>query len=327
MAVERVLFAHAHVGRFIARAHVVGGAMIASIMAKKSSTEVFVYQDVTVLPEQQAVLDAAFTMVGPKEAEEKNKEIVAIFGKPHCPRITGELLDKFPNVRVVSSHSVGYEHIDLEACKSRGVRVGNVGSTLSGTTADMAFALLLSSARKVVEGNTMARDPNWTSLDDNSLLGLEVSGMVLGIVGMGRIGLEVAKRARGFDMTVLYHNRNRKPKEIEDEVCAIYVDTLHELLGQADFVVVSATGVEENHNMFGLPEFSAMKPTGVFVNVSRGSLVNQDALVKALTEGNIAAAGLDVTQPEPLPRDHPLLSLNNVTIVPHRGRPICEIWM
>lgn len=289
-------------------------------MAKSSEEKKgLVYQGVSVLPEQQAALDAVFTMAHPKEAEERCEEVVAIFGKPYSPRITAELLDKFPNVKVVSSHSVGYEHIDIQACKVRGVRVGIVGDTLSATTADMAFALLLASARRVVEGNAIARDPNSTFQDDNSFLGLEVSGTALGIVGMGRIGLEVARRARGFDMTVLYHNRNRRPKDIEDRVSATYVSTLHELLCQADFVVLTATGLEKNYHMFGLPEFSAMKTTSVFVNVSRGGLVNQDALVEALTGKKIAAAGLDVTHPEPLPRDHPLLSLSNVTIMPHRG--------
>lgn len=293
--------------------------MAKSSLEEKPPQKGLVYQSVSVLPEQQAALDAVFTMARPNEAEERREEVVAIFGKPYSPRITAELLDKFPNVKVVSSHSVGYEHIDIQACKVRGVRVGIVGGTLSATTADMAFALLLASARRVVEGNAIARDPNSTVRDDNSFLGLEVSGTVLGIVGMGRIGVEVARRARGFDMTVLYHNRNRRPKDIEDRVSATYVSTLHELLCQVDFVVLTATGLEDNHHMFGLPEFSAMKTTSVFVNVSRGGLVNQDALVEALTGGKIAAAGLDVTHPEPLPRDHPLLSLNNVTIMPHRG--------
>ena len=284
-------------------------------MAEKS----FVYQEALVLPEQQALLDAAFTMVGPKEKEEKRKEIVAIFGKPGDPFITGELLDRFPNVTVVSTHSVGYEHIDLHACKSRGVRVGTVGTALSATTADMAFALMLASARRVAEGNALVRDPNWTTLDDNGLFGLEVSGTTLGIVGMGKIGLEVAKRALGFDMSIVYHNRNHRPKEVEDEVCAKYIGSLHELLALSDFVVVAAPGSEENHHMFGSSEFSAMKSSCVFVNIGRGNLVDQEALVEALTEGKIAAAGLDVTDPEPLPRDHPLLSLSNATIVPHRG--------
>ena len=277
-----------------------------------------VYQAVELHPEQQAVLDAAFNMVRPEEAEEKRDDVVAIFGTSSYPRITGELLDRFPNVKVFGSYSAGYEHLDMQLCKSRGVRVGITVNILSSTTADMAFALLLASARRVVEGDAIARDPNSTRFDLN-WIGFEVSGMVLGIVGMGGIGLEVAKRARGFSMTVLYHNRNRRPREIEDQVQATYVDSLHKLLGQVDFVVVAAPGSEENFHMFGRAEFSAMKTTAVFVNVSRGSLVDHDALLEALKGGRIAAAGLDVTQPEPLPRDHPLLSLRNITFTPHSG--------
>ena len=276
------------------------------------------YQTALVIPEQQAILDAAFTIVGPEEAEEKRENVVAFFGDLYSPWITAEFLDQFPNLKVVTTQSQGYEHIDLQACKARGIRVGTVGNSLSSTIADMAFALLLASARRVVEGNTRARGPAprvvWTDF-----FGTEVSGSVLGIVGMGRIGLEVAKRARGFNMSILYHNRNQRPKEVEDKVCATYVSTLHELLAQSDFVVVAIPGLKENHNMFGSQEFSIMKPTSVFVNIGRGCLVKQDALVEALTKGKIAAAGLDVTDPEPLPPDHPLLSLDNVTITPHIG--------
>ena len=211
----------------------------------------------------------------------------------------------------------GYENIDVEACKWRGVRIGTVGGALSSSTADMAFALLLASARRVVELHAVATSPNWTVLDDN--LGVEVSGGVLGIVGMGRIGLEVAKRGRGFDMTILYHNRNRRPKDIEDSVSATYVPSLHELLSRADFVVAAAPGTKENYHMFDSREFAAMKTNAVFVNIGRGSLVDHHALAGALQRGEIGSAGLDVTEPEPLPRDHPLLSLDNVIITPHRG--------
>ena len=283
-----------------------------------------VYQETVVLPEQQAVLDAAFTMVGPREVEERQEEVVAIFGKPWNPSITAELLDKFPNVRVVSTHSAGYEHIDVEACRSRGVRIGAVGTALSSSTADMAFALLLASALRITELHALATSPSWTTSDDNLIKGVEVSGGVLGIVGMGRIGLEVAKRARGFEMSILYHNRNRRPKEIEDSVSTTYVPSLHELLSRADFVVAVAPGTKENYHMFDSREFSAMKSTAVFVNIGRGNLVNHTALAEALQRGEIGSAGLDVTEPEPLPRDHPLLSLDNVVITPHRGKINCS---
>ena len=273
------------------------------------------YQTALVIPEQQTILDAAFTMIGPEEAEGKRENVVAFFGDPYSPWITAEFLDRFPNLKVVATHSQGYDHIDLQACKARGIRVGTAGSCLSTTVADLAFTLLLSSARRIVEGNTRARGP-WSN---TNFLGTEVSGSVLGIVGMGKIGLEVAKRARGFNMSILYHDIIRRPNEVEEEVCATYVATLNQLLSLSDFVVVAIPGTKENHNMFGSEEFSIMKPTSVFVNIGRGCLVKQDALVEALTKGKIAAAGLDVTDPEPLPPDHPLLSLDNVTITPHIG--------
>lgn len=288
-------------------------------MSKKS----LVYQEREVHPEQQAILDAAFSIVRPGEVEGKERDIVAIF----CckiPTITGELLDRFPNVKVVGNHGVGYDHIDLQACKARGVRVSNTPDVLSGTTADMAFSLLLAAARRVVEGNTIAKNPNTTSYDGN-WFGYQVCGATVGVVGLGRIGLEVAKRACGFDMNVLYHNRHRRPTEIEEQVRATYVSSLHELLRRADFVVAAVPGSKENFHLFGKSEFSAMKRTGVFINIARGSLVDQEALVQALREGTIAAAGLDVTQPEPLPRDHPLLSLSNVTITPHSGETVSHL--
>lgn len=276
-----------------------------------------VYQTASVIPEQQAILDAAFTMVRPEEVEEKRESIVGFFGDPYNPRITADFLDQFPNLKVVATHSQGYDHIDLQACKAREIRVCTVGSSLSATIADMAFALLLAASRRVVEGNTRAR--SMSNIWSNDFFGMEVSGSVLGIVGMGKIGFEVAKRGRGFSMPILYHNRNRRSKEIEDEVHATYVATLHDLLAQSDFIVVAAPGTKENHHMFDSQEFSNMKSTSVFVNIGRGSLVNHDALVEALTKGKIAAAGLDVTDPEPLPPSHPLFSLNNVTITPHIG--------
>ena len=289
-------------------------------MSKKS----LVYQEREVHPEQQAILDAAFSMVRPGEVEGREKDVVAIF----CckiPKITGELLDRFPNVKVVGNHGVGYDHIDLQACKARGVRVSNTPDVLSGTTADMAFSLLLAAARRVVEGNAIAKHPNTTSFDGN-WFGRQVCGATIGIVGLGRIGLEVAKRACGFDMNVLYHNRHRRPTEVEEQVRATYIPSLHELLRRADFVVAAVPGSKENFQLFGKAEFSAMKRTGVFINIARGSLVDQEALVQALREGTIAAAGLDVTQPEPLPRDHPLLSLSNLTITPHTGEALSPVW-
>ncbi|CAI8052232.1 Glyoxylate/hydroxypyruvate reductase B [Geodia barretti] len=150
-------------------------------------------------------------------------------------------------------------------------------------------------------------------------MGQQVSGTTLGIVGMGRIGYEIAKRAVGFEMKVLYHNRHRKSAEEEERVGATYVPTLAGLLGESDYVVLAAPATGDTHHMMSREQFAAMKPTGVFVNISRGTLVDQDALAEALRGGVISAAGLDVTDPEPLPRDHTLLSLPNLTLTPHTG--------
>ena len=143
--------------------------------------------------------------------------------------------------------------------------------------------------------------------------------MTLGIIGMGRIGLKFAKQSIAFDMKLLYHNDCQYSKEIEESVNATYVHDLSDLLGQSDYVVLLAPSTKDTYHMMGREQFKAMKKTGIFVNFSRGKLVDQDALIEALREGRIAAAGLDVTDPEPLPRDHPLLTLPNVTLTPHTG--------
>ena len=250
-------------------------------------------------------------MIQPADLEKHREKILAVF----CfvsPPVNADLIASLPNLRVVGNSAVGYNHIDLKACAARGVRVGYTPDVLNAATADMAWALLLAAARRVVEGDCRA-------CFDMSWLGFQVSGTTLGIIGMGRIGLEVAKRARGFDMRVMYHNRSQRPKETEEAVKATYVPSLSDLLGQSDYVVLVAPASTETHKMMSREQFRAMKQTGIFINISRGSLVDQDALVQALREGSIAAAGLDVTDPEPLPRDHALLTLPNVTITPHTG--------
>ena len=231
---------------------------------------------------------------------------------------TAELLASFPNLKVIGKCSVGHDSVDVRACIARGIRVGYTPEVLNDTTADMAWALLLVAARRVVEGDKISKSPEISRMDPN-WFGFQVSGMTLGIIGMGRIGLEVAKRAVGFNMRILYLNRNRRSKEDEDLVQATYVYSLSDILRQSDYVVLVAPGGKETYKMMGREQFGAMKKTGIFINISRGSLVDQDALVEALRGGTIAAAGLDVTNPEPLPHDHPLLTLPNVTITLHTG--------
>jgi glyoxylate reductase len=195
--------------------------------------------------------------------------------------------------------------------------VGNTPGCLDSSTADMTMALMLSVARNVVVGDHFARSREFTHYDPALYVGQEVTGSTLGIVGMGRIGTEVAKRARAFEMRVLYFNRNRRP-EIEESVGAEFA-SFNSLLSESDFVSFSCPLTDETHGMIGTQQLKQMKSSGILINVARGAIVQTDALLKALTSGEIAAAGLDVTDPEPLPRDHPLLQLRNVIITPHLG--------
>jgi glyoxylate reductase len=238
------------------------------------------------------------------------------------PRVDGALLDALPGVRVVSNFGVGVDHIDLNAAAARGVPVGNTPGILDGATADLAFALLLAAGRRVVEGDRYARGPNFTVYDPSFMIGREVHGSALGIFGMGRIGRQVAKRARGFDMTVLYHNRTRD-EAAESALGASYVSKEH-LLRAADFVVLTVPLTPETRGLIGAAELARMKPTAVLVNAARGAVVDKDALCAALAAKRIFAAALDVTDPEPLPRDHPLLALDNVIVTPHLGSASAE---
>ncbi len=233
------------------------------------------------------------------------------------PRIDGSLLDRIPRLRVISNFGVGVDHIDLDAARQRGIPVGNTPGILDGATADMTFALLLAAARNLVVGDRYARSAAFTHYDPNVLLGAEVHGATLGIIGMGNIGRQVARRARGFDMTVLYHNRRRN-RQAEAELGVTYAP-LPELLRQADFVTLNVPLTAETRGLIGRAELAQMKPTALLINVARGGVVDHAALLAALTERRIGGAALDVTEPEPLPRDHPLLQLDNVIIVPHLG--------
>ena len=233
------------------------------------------------------------------------------------PNIGGEILDRCPLLKVVSNHGVGVDHIDLAAAAERDVPVGNTPGCLDRSTADMTMALILSVARNIVVGDRFARSKEFTHYDPRILIGQEVSGSVLGIVGMGRIGKEVARRANAFEMTILYHNRHRD-EDAEQELGVRYAD-LEELLAASDFVTLNCPLTRHTQHMISSRQFEIMKPSGILINMARGGVVDTDALHEALVSGQIAAAGLDVTEPEPLPRDHPLLKLENVIILPHLG--------
>ena len=233
-------------------------------------------------------------------------------------KINSGVLDRLPNLRTVSTVSVGFNHIDSGACKSRGVTVGYTPGLVNGATADVAWGLILAASRHVVLGHKKYTSENFKSYDAN-WFGKEVHGSTLGIVGMGGIGFTVARRSLGFDMKVLYHNRNRRDASDEKQVGAEYVSDLKDLMARSDIVVCCVPASPETRHLFNDEVFSSAKQDAVFVNVSRGSLVDQDALVSHLKKGHLFAAGLDVTDPEPLPRDHPLLHMDSVVVTPHVG--------
>ncbi len=243
-------------------------------------------------------------------------DLEAIYTYGH-PAVGPELLDQLTHVRVISNFGVGVDHIDLLACRERGIPVGNTPGILDGATADLAFALILAAGRRVVEGDRYARGPDFLRYDPSFLLGREVHSSTLGIIGLGRIGEQVARRAHGFGMTVLYHNRNPKPQAEVD--LGVHFASFTHLLARSDTIVLCCPLTPETRGLIGRDELAQMKPTATLVNVSRGAVVDVEALTDALAAKQLHAAALDVTDPEPLPRDHPLLKLDNVIITPHLG--------
>ena len=238
------------------------------------------------------------------------------------PGLDGPMLDRLPGVRVISNYGVGVDHIVVPDAAVRGIPVGNTPNILDGATADTGFALLLAAARRVVEGDRYARSSEFLRYDPGFMLGREVHSSTLGIVGLGNIGRQVARRARGFDMRVLYRNR-RKRLDAEVDLGVEYA-SLEELLEQSDFVMLTCPLTDETKHLIGTAALRRMKSTATLINIARGPVVDTDALFEALRSGEIESAGLDVTDPEPLPRDHPLLGLDNVTIIPHLGSATIE---
>jgi lactate dehydrogenase-like 2-hydroxyacid dehydrogenase len=233
-------------------------------------------------------------------------------------RIDAAVLDAAgPQLRVVSTMSVGYDHVDLGALRARGVLLGNTPGVLTETTADLTLALLLATARRLPEAWTAARDGAWGPWQPLWMTGGDVHGSTVGIVGLGRIGAAVARRLLGFGCRILYTGPQPRP-QLAEPLGATYVP-LAQLLAESDFVSIHCPLNEETRHLFGAAAFDAMKPSAVLINTSRGPVVDQEALYAALVGGRIAAAGLDVTTPEPLPVDHPLFSLPNCVILPHIG--------
>lgn len=233
-------------------------------------------------------------------------------------RVDADLLDAAPQLKVVSHLGVGVDNIDVAQATKRGILVGNTPGVLAGATADLAFALLMSAARRIGETERWLRAGKWEmAFHPMFWLGADVHQATLGIIGLGQIGLEMAKRGRGFDMRVLYYSRTRKP-DLEERFSLEYAGR-ENLLSSADFVSLHVPLTRETHHYIAEKELRMMKPTAILINVARGPVVDPKALYLALKEGWIRAAALDVTDPEPISVDDPLLTLENLVVTPHIG--------
>lgn len=227
------------------------------------------------------------------------------------------LLAKANHLKIVSNMAVGYNNIDVQAATRRGIMVANTPGVLTETTADLTFALLMMTARRMEESINFLRKGEWKTWSPMLLAGQDIYGSTLGIVGMGRIGEALAKRAKGFDMKILYHNRSQK-HDVEKALGVEYRN-LEELLKESDYVCIMTPYTSETHNLIGEKELNMMRPNSVLINTARGGVVNEEALYDALVNGRIWAAGLDVFATEPIQIDHPLLTLPNLVALPHIG--------
>jgi glyoxylate reductase len=248
------------------------------------------------------------------------KVVQAIYTYGH-PTVDAAMMDRFPGLKVISNYGIGVDHIRLADAEARGIAVGNTPGVLEATTADLGMALLLASARRIVEGDRYARSPEFVRYDPGYMLGREVHDKILGIIGMGQIGYRVARRALGFEMMVLYHNRRLRE---DAEGIRVRYTGLEELLAQSDYVMLCVPLTDQTRSLIDERAFGRMKPSATLINIARGAVVDTEALARALADGRIAAAALDVTEPEPLPRDHPLLAMPQVVITPHLGSATVE---
>ncbi|WDL87738.1 D-glycerate dehydrogenase [Priestia aryabhattai] len=251
-----------------------------------------------------------------KEFDEQLKKVHGLLGTGM--KITKEILDKAPNLRAVSNFSAGYDNFNLDELTKRGIIATNISDALTDTTADLIFGLLLSTARRITELDRNVRKEKWEEEISKEYFGMDVHHKTIGIIGMGRIGRAVAKRAAlGFDMKVLY--TKRKPDlEAEKELGAIHCN-LNKLISSADYICLTIPLTKETHYLINEEELNKMKSTAVLINGGRGQLVCEKALIKALKKGTIRAAGLDVFEKEPLSKESALLTIENVVITPHIG--------
>jgi lactate dehydrogenase-like 2-hydroxyacid dehydrogenase len=233
--------------------------------------------------------------------------------------IDSEVMDSAgKQLKVISNYAVGFDNIDIAAATKRGILVCNTPGVLTQTTADLAFGLLMAAARRIVEGAGYVRSGAWVNWGPKMFLGQDIHQKTLGIIGLGRIGSAVARRACGFNMKVLYYNHSgRNPRD--EEIGALYCETLDEVLKNSDFITLHVPLTPETKWSIDGAALKKMKKTAILINTSRGQVVDSDAFYQALKDGEIAYAALDVTDPEPIPKDHKLLKLENCIIVPHIG--------
>lgn len=231
-------------------------------------------------------------------------------------RIDAALMEAAPKLKVISNLAVGYDNIDVPEATKRNIVVGNTPGVLTETTADLTFALLMAAARRVVEADAFTRKGQWKTWEPMVMLGQDIHHATLGIAGLGRIGTEVAKRAKGFDMKVIYWDLQRQ-SEKESQLGVEYVPELPTLLSRSDFVSLHLPLSPQTHHLIGAREFAVMKPTAILVNTSRGPVIDQKALYEALKSHQIFAAAVDVTEIEPISPEDPLLTLDNIIITPH----------
>jgi glyoxylate reductase len=232
-------------------------------------------------------------------------------------RIDPALLGTCPTLRIVANMAVGYDNIDAQTAAMLGIWVTNTPGVLTETTADFAFALLLAAARNVALSERETRAGAWKTWSPTDYLGVDAFGATLGIIGMGAIGAAMARRARGFQMRVLYTSRTRKP-DLETGLGLEWVER-DQLLAESDFISVHTALNSDTRHSLSAAQFALMKPSAILINTARGQVIDQDALVEALRAGRPGGAALDVTDPEPLPVEHPLFTLPNVVITPHIG--------
>lgn len=232
-------------------------------------------------------------------------------------KIDKALMDAAPKLKVITNYAVGYDNIDIVEATRRHIVVSNTPTVLTKTTADNAFALLMAAARRIVEGDQHTRQGKWKTWGPKVLLGQDIYDATMGIIGLGRIGSEVAKRGKGFNMKVLYYDVVRRSEDEERQLGVEYVPNQEQILSRADFITLHVPLLPTTRHLIGAAEFALMKPSAVFINNSRGPVVDQKALYEALKSGQIFSAGIDVTEVEPIPLDDPLLTLDNLIITPH----------